>query len=88
MITVEDLGQVLDRVSPLTLRGATTHYDDAGTVWFAHPDWDHVFCKLGRTTAGRWLAIWVWLDEREEPVVAVLTVRDATPDERHFLGHA
>src|SRR5262245_59717394 len=92
MIDVEALAHRLDGVSPFALRGCAAQRDDGGVVWFMHPDWAGVVCKIGATQSGRWRVVWLWLDEgglttiHNEAAVVVLTLRDATARERQLLA--
>ena len=79
----DDLGEILDRVSPLTMRGAN-HAD--GLI--AHPDWRGVYGKFGYSAPRphrpqRLLLLWLRL-ERDH--LNILTIREATAAEIAFYA--
>jgi hypothetical protein len=79
MFDVEALSEVLDTagrfcVSPLDIKGCRADLDDEDQLWFHHPDWYGVACKFGTTRKGRWMKVWLWLEEDKR--VHVLATSD------------
>lgn len=85
--TEEDVAEMLDQHGPSTLKLRTHRDEDDGSLWFFHPDWDGVFCRIGNgDPAGRnrdrVFLLWAWLREDR---VHVLTMRDATGHEVELM---
>jgi len=82
MITENDLGEFLDTVNPFDLPRCRTTRDDVGSVWFHHPDFDHIVCKYGFDRKQRLLRIWMW--EHKDKVL-ILTIGIASNREEELF---
>lgn len=74
---LEKLSEELDECSPVTLRGSR-RVETHGFHMFTHPDHQNVFAKIGLSSKGRWLIVWVYLVEER---IVILTAREATEQE-------
>lgn len=87
-ITDDTLGEALDDVIPLDLKGCA----QVEPWFFYHPDWQYVFCKYGYDTKGRFCRLWMRLARGEGPdgrdIVVLLTIEVATDRERHVIEEA
>lgn len=63
----------LDGLNPLLIGAEPLPDPKSGALlWFKHPKYENVFCKVGPTREGRILGVWLRLtDERDVFVLAV-----------------
>jgi hypothetical protein len=83
---LERIAEELDTVSPLILKGCK----QIEPLFFAHPTYKGIYAKYGWSAGTehktpRFLLTWLGLWDKAGPV-HILTVRDATPEEKMILG--